>query len=740
MRTVAQVVVVRILAGLLVLAQLPAQAAGEEPRRPRIGLVLSGGGARGCAHVGVLQVLEELQVPIDLVVGTSMGSIVGGMYAYGLSPEQLRVAVTREGSSRPWNTLLQDSPLRQRESFRRKQEQLGFLVDFGLGFRDGQFRLPKGLLQGQNLELELLHLMPEAHDLASFDQLPLPFRAVAVELGTGKEVVLGSGCLPLALRASMSLPAVFAPAEVHGKLLVDGGLVQNVPVDLARELGAEVLIVVDIGTPLSDSEVASVLDVSAQMVAILTQQNVDRSIAKIRKTDVFIRPDLGDITSAEFDRAAELVGLGHRAALAMVESLRPLSVGDADWAQWLTKQRRPQQALRVNNIRIENRSGVRDEVLQSYLHAEAGEHFDIEDLRLDLEHLFGRGDFERATFLFDDLGEGEKDLIVQAEAKSWGPTYMRLGLAIETDLQGESGFNLATQINRRELNSLGAEWRTDVQVGAQSGVNSELFQPLTEDGILFVSGNVGGNTFDVSAFSGRRRVGLFDVRTVQAGLDFGVLLGTWGQLRAGTVRLRGDLDTDVSEPGFSGFDFDDAYARALFEFDTLDRPDFPSRGCVGSIEYAVGLPDMGSDQNYQQIAASGAAFASWGATTLAGVVKAESTLSRSLPIYRGSSLGGFLSLSGLNRGELYAQNAALVAGVVRHQLGGRAETFGFPVFVGASIEAGNVWDDRKDLYRDMRIAGSAFVAIGTPLGPGFVAYGLAEGGERSVYVFLGRIF
>lgn len=716
------------------------RSAAEAPTRPRIGLVLSGGGARGIAHVGVLQVLEELQVPVDFVVGTSMGSIVGGAYSYGLSPQELELAVIREESPRPWSTLLQDAPVRQRASFRRKQEQLGFLVDFGLGYRDGKFRLPKGLLQGQNLELELLQLMPEAHDLASFDELPLPFRAVAVELGTGKEVVLAKGSLPRALRASMSLPAVFAPAEIDGRLLIDGGLVRNVPVDVARGLGADVLIVVDIGTPLRDAEVASVLDVSGQMVAILTQQNVDRSLAKVRDTDVFIQPALGEISLGDFDRARELVKLGREAAHGMAGSLRRLSVGDAEWSAWLGKQRRAKQPVRVKQIRIENRTGVSKGVIGGYLHVEAGENFGLEDLRLDLERLFGRGDFERATFDLKDLGGGAKELVVRADAKSWGPTYLRLGLALETDLQGESGFNLATQINRRELNSLGAEWRTNIRVGAQSGVDSEFFQPLTEDGVWFVSSSVAANAFDVSAFSGSTRVGIFDVRTSQVNADAGVMLGSWGQLRVGVVRLLGDLDADVSVPGFVGFDFDDAFARARLDFDTLDRADFPTYGFVGSIEYAIGSKQLGSDQNYQQVVAAGAAFASHGDTTFAGLVKIDSTLSKSLPIYRGSSLGGFLNLSGLNRGELFGQNAGFVAGVVRHKLSGRAEAFGFPVYVGASFEVGNVWGDRNDLYRNMRPAGSAFVAIGTPLGPGFLAYGLAEGGERSVYVFLGQVF
>lgn len=723
------------------LVALTAFAAGlAAQERPKVGLVLSGGGARGCAHVGVLKVLEQLHVPVDFVVGTSMGSIVGGAYAYGMSLNNLEAAVTRTNGLRPWSILLKDDPSRDRQYFRRKQEQRGFLVDFGLGYRDGEFRLPKGLLQGQNLELELLHLLPEAHDLASFDELPLPFRAVAVELSTGKEVILHSGSLPRALRASMSLPAVFAPAEIDGRLLIDGGLVRNVPVDIARDLGADVLIVVDIGTPLSHAKAASVLDVSEQMVAILTQQNVDRSLAQIRNTDVLITPDLRDVTAADFERAAESIAFGEEAALAMRDQLEQLAVDDATWLAWLAHRRRPDAPLRVQSIRIDNTSGIRDDVIADYVHVRPDEHFVIEDLRHDLEGLFGRGDFERATFDFKEIGEGEKELVLRTEPKSWGPTYLRLGLALETDLQGSSAFNLATQINRRSINSLGAEWRTDIQAGENTRAASEFFQPLSKNGAFFTAASIGADSFEVNAFSGGARVGVFDVRTAQVNADLGVLLGTWGEVRVGLSRLRGDVDAEVTVPGFVDGDFEDSFVRAQLEVDTLDRVDFPTEGLVGRILWRLGQRNLGGDTNYQQLASAGGGFASIGRTTFGVVTQVETGLSKELPLYRTSSLGGFLRLSGLDRNELTGPNSSFVGALVRHQLAGRTETFGFPVYVGASIEGGNVTADRSDLFRNLRLGGSAFVALGTPLGPAYFAYGMADGGEKAVYLFLGQVF
>jgi NTE family protein len=367
------------LAAVLVL--LGGAAGAQEPAAggERIGLVLSGGGARGCAHVGVLKVLEELRVPVHCITGTSLGSIVGGFYAYGLSPDRLEQEMTRSGNRRPWGLLLQDQPLRSQRTFRRKQEDYEFLVDIGLGFRDGEFRLPKGLVQGQNLELELLGLSTGAHALGSFDELPIPFRAVAVELRTGKRVVLERGNLAMAMRASMSLPGILAPAVLDGVELLDGGLVDNVPIALAREMGATRLIVVDIGTPVEIDEVNSALAVSSQMVQIMGQQNVDDSLALLQPSDVFIQPDLGDITSADFGRAAESIEIGEAAARAAADRLRELALGETEYATYLAAQRRQVAPVTIHEVQIDNRSGLGDALIRARVEVEPGHVLDVEE-------------------------------------------------------------------------------------------------------------------------------------------------------------------------------------------------------------------------------------------------------------------------------------------------------------------------------------------------------------------------
>lgn len=720
--------------GVFVGAATAQQLPGDEPR---IGLVLSGGGARGCAHVGVLKVLEELRVPIHCIAGTSMGSIVGGCYAYGLSPERLEQEMTRAGNRRPWALLLQDQPVRSERTFRRKQEEFEFLVDVGLGYRDGAFRLPKGLVQGQNLELELLALTVGAHDLASFDLLPIPFRAVAVELRTGDPVVLQAGNLAMAMRASMSLPGIFAPAVLDGEELLDGGLVDNLPVEVARkELGATRLIVVDIGTPVAIEAANSALAVSTQMVQILGQQNVDKSLSLLGPDDVFIQPDLGDISSADFERAAESIRIGEAAARAVADRLRELSVDDATYARFLSRQRRSEAPVTVRAVRIDNRSGLGDALIRSRVHVEPGRVLDLAALHEDIDRIYGLGNFESVTFELLPVADGLHDLVLHVTEKSWGPTYIKFALALESNLEGRSAFGLGTQVNVRELNDLGAEWRSAFRIGDSTSLASEFYQPVVPSGALFVAPRVEASRQEAVASAGV----VLEGRLYSAGLDVGANLGQWGELRVGVARITGDVDVSTLLVN-TGFDIDDGVLQGKLVVDTLDDASFPSSGVRAAAIWTGGFPSLGADSEYQQVSTAGVGYVSSGATTFGLGALFESALADPVPIYRTSVLGGFTRLSGLERASIGGQHAGLVGLLVRHRVAGRAsDAFGFPLYVGGTIETGNVWDRRDDVFRTLRLSGSLFAALSTPIGPTYLAYGYAEGGEQSFYLFVGQVF
>ncbi|HEY5623513.1 MAG TPA: patatin-like phospholipase family protein, partial [Gammaproteobacteria bacterium] len=306
--------------GVDAFAQQPAtRVGGDEAARPVIGLVLSGGGARGGAHAGVLRALEELEVPIDVIAGTSIGAIIGGFYASGMTVDEIEEVV----NTVEWDqAFLEDTP-RQLLSFRRKRDDDLFLVDQKPGLNDGEFELPLGVVQGQVIDLILTEkTLPVAH-ISDFDELPIPFRAVAADITTGEAVVLGDGNLAAAIRASMSVPAVIAPIEIDGRLLVDGGVVMNLPVEVAEAMGADIVIAVDISAPLfSREELTSVLAVTGQLTNILTRRGTEQQIATLDAEDLLIVPEFAaDFSSTGFARMGEAIDVGYEATLAHAERL-----------------------------------------------------------------------------------------------------------------------------------------------------------------------------------------------------------------------------------------------------------------------------------------------------------------------------------------------------------------------------------------------------------------------------------
>jgi NTE family protein len=291
--------------------------------RPKIGLVLSGGGARGAAHVGVLKILEELRIPIDYVAGTSMGAIVGGLYASGMSVEEIASVI----GSTDWKGFYSDRQPRSERSLRRKSDGNGFLVDFDVGFKNGGLVFPLGLVQGQKFEIALRRWLLPVATVKDFDRLPIPFRAVATDVAKGELVLLGSGDLASAIRASMSAPGALKPVRLDGRLLVDGGLVNKLPVQVVKDMGADLLIVVDVGFPLlEEDKLNSVLAVSNQMLTIMIQGNVRRQLDLLGDSDVLITPELGHFSSTAFDRVVEAMARGENSARNAQAKLSGLSV------------------------------------------------------------------------------------------------------------------------------------------------------------------------------------------------------------------------------------------------------------------------------------------------------------------------------------------------------------------------------------------------------------------------------
>jgi NTE family protein len=469
---------------LIVAAPTGGYLAEAPAPRTRIGLVLSGGGARGFAHVGVLEVLEELRIPIDLIAGTSMGAVVGGLYAQGLSPREL-VSVVEDID---WTTAFDDAPPRRELSFRRKRDDFDFLTNLRLYIKDWRIALPKGLIEGQKITNILGELTLPAATVRDFDELAIPFRAVASDADTGEAVILADGSLARAIRASMAIPGIFSPVELDDRLLVDGGVSKNLPVDVARDLGADVIIAVDIGTSPADSPgVTSALSIGGQTLTVLMYRNTREQIALLGAGDVLIQPDMSGITTASFEKGREGIERGAAATRSMAAALNRFSVSREAFDAWLERRAAvPRAPPVIDSVRLDNRSPLSDRVIQRRLHAQTGEPLDVKRLQGDLAALYGEGVFDRVIFSVDETERG-RELVVHAIGKETGRNFLRFGLNLETNFQSESLFNLGVLGTRMPVNGLGAELRTRVQVGENSGAQAEYYQPLDYGSRFFVS-------------------------------------------------------------------------------------------------------------------------------------------------------------------------------------------------------------------------------------------------------------
>lgn len=725
-------------AALLALQPVQVTAAGSPPAatgRPRIGLALSGGGARGAAHIGVLKVLEEYRVPVDLLAGTSMGALVGGLYASGLSTVQLDSVI----SETDWTEAFADNIPRADRSFRRKRDDDLYLVKHKPGLRGGKLLFPPGILDGHRVDLLLKRLSLPVVTVRDFDLLSIPYRAVAADIVTGEAVVLDHGDLALSMRASMAIPAAFAPREIDGRLLVDGGIVNNFPIDVVRRMGADVVIAVDIATPpMGREQLSSVPAITAQLATLASEQDKKRQIASLASGDVFIRPDLGSITVASFERSAEAVAIGERAARKALPALERLALSPAEYSVYqATRATRAASAAPpvLGSERIVNRSRVADQVIAARLEASVGRPVDAKQLELGLDQIYGLELFESVYY---DVVPGPQGnvLTVTARERGWGPNYLQGGVAAFEDFE-HPNFNVALAYSRTAVDRLNGEWRTGLQVGQEPAVWTEFHQPLdaglrkfVELGLL--AGERGMNVFDRSG----RKLSELGIRRYGVTLAGGREIGTWGEARAGVVREGGSVRALVGDPGFPVDRYDTGEAFAQFFVDKLDEVVFPHRGGSLRARLSAGLDELGSTAAYRQATVEASLAATHGHWT--GVLAWESgtTLQGEAPLERRFCLGGLGRLSGLEQDELIGQHdlllrALLYCRVVDFQL--------LPVYAGMSAEYGNVFPSRSAIgLEDGIVAGSVFLGADTLFGPLCLAYGRAEGGRGNYYLTLGQ--
>ncbi|MGB5131392.1 MAG: patatin-like phospholipase family protein [Steroidobacteraceae bacterium] len=730
---------------LLITAPALAQQApaGDPPSRPRIGLVLSGGGARGLAHVGVLKVLDEMRVPVDAIAGTSMGAVIGGLYASGKTSAEIEALVRTVD----WNAAFRDRPARSDLNFRRKLDDREYLVRLPLGLKAGKFRVPRGLIQGQKLTQILRRETISVAGIDDFDRLPTRFRAVATDLETGDRRVLAGGDLTEALRASMSAPGVFAPVEVNDRLLVDGGLVENLPVDVARAMGVDIIIAVDVGSqPVGRRELNSALAVSNQMLTIMMQRETDRQRGLLVNGDVLIEPSLGTMASLDFTAVEQTVAHGVAAARGQAAQLAALGVSDAEWQRYVAARSGGKSALpEVQFVRVDLKSRRYQERIEAELSPVVGKTLNAGDMQRRISHLYGDENFESLDYKIV-RDQGAQGIEVSARRKSWGPNYVRFGLELQDDFEGSNSFNAGVRTQVTEVNRYGAEWQTDLRVGASPRFSTEFYQPVGYAWDWFVAPHLLVERRNFDFMSGEERLATYRVRNQEGGLDVGREFGSWGELRAGLIRGEGDrnlLVGDAANPGLPpASDFRRGEVFARFSLDRLDDVYFPRHGESLVLQWNGPRSGLGADVDADRVSFDWMLARSWGRNTWVLWTSGGAVVSGSQDSVQDFySLGGLFNLSGLPADALSGPHFGIARALYYRRIGKGGEGFlNMPTYAGVSLEAGNVWERRSDVdFDSARINGAAYLGFDTFLGPVYLAAGLDEHGSRSFYLMLGRL-
>jgi NTE family protein len=704
--------------------------------RPKIGLALSGGGARGAAHIGVIRVLEENNVPIDYIAGTSMGSIVGGLYSAGMSPDEIETAL----GDIDWDGVFDDRPPRSDRSFRRKRDDDLYLFRFKPGFNNGEIDLPRGVVQGQKIDLELSRFVMPVATVDDFDNLMIPFRAVAAEIATGEEVVIGTGNLATAIRASMSIPGGFAPAVRDGRLLVDGGIANNLPISVVRDMGADIVIAVDISTPLlEEEEIGSVVEILGQLTGLLTRRNVEAAIATLTDDDVFIVPDLGEVSTTDFKDFREAIPPGRAATEAQLAEIRKLSLPDDEYQAYQASLIPPrQQSPVIDRIDLENNSRLSDAaILSRVVDTEVGKPLDVEALETDLGKIYGLEMFQNVRYSISEDGD-DTVLNIRADERSWGPSYLQFGAEYNSAGDAENLFNVGVSYLKTGINARGGEWRTALQIGSEYALFTEFHQPFGSTLKYFVNPIIGYRERLVNIVQNSDVAATYRIEEKPVEISFGREFGTWGEARVGVRYSDGEAKREVGGPSFSDLLFNRGETFVRLSSDELDDFNIPLKGSFFDMEWLGSREGLGADDEFDQLRVQASVVFTRNRNTFVAGGQYNATISGTAPIQSLFTLGGFGRLSGFTPQEISGQHTALATLVYYRRLN---DSRALPFYAGASLETGDAWDNRSDIsLSDAITAGSLFLAMNTPVGPLYLAYGRAEAGKDAYYFLLSRPF
>ncbi|MEJ2581485.1 MAG: patatin-like phospholipase family protein [Acidobacteriota bacterium] len=722
------------------LATVPSLAVASE--EPKLVLVLSGGGARGIAHIGVIRVLEELHIAPDLIVGTSMGSIIGGLYAAGWSPDEMEEIVR----AIDWEQIFTDRVERKHRSFRRKQDDRPVMIQGRIHFDGFKPVLPSGVIDGQRLEAALRSIEALSVQATDFDNLPIPYRAVAADISSGEAVVISSGSLATAMRASMSVPGVLPPVEIADRKLVDGGITANLPIGIAQDLGAKRIIAVDISSPLLDEEgerLGSFMSIYNHLNSLLTARNRERDVALLQPDDALIIPDLGDISFVSFDRVQEAVAIGEEAARLQIDELRQFSATDARWSEFDGRERaRGLESLEIDRIRLENSSGVDDRLVRKALTIRPPEIFDWKSLGSDILDLYNTRYFGVVDFGINEIEEDMHELVLRTPPPPQGRGTLQFGVGFLDDFDGGSTYHVQTRHQFIPANRRGGEWETTLQLGTVFGARTSFYQPLDWGMKWFVEPSLTYELGTQEIWLLGQALADYKFRSVDARIAAGRTLGKWGEFRLSVFTGDNRGSPRIGLPEFDSESAGRGGGEARFRVDTEDSVVFPRVGANFDLRYSLSSESLGSDTGFEQIWGKASYAWSFGENTIVPSVEYGENRKPLDSFFNVYFLGGLFRLSGLGNKELFGDSIALARLVgYRRMFQFEAAGLKFKIYVGLSLEAGNAYFDGQEIsWNSMLKGGSVFVGGDTFIGPIIFAYGRTEGNRDRFYLAIGDTF
>ncbi|MDZ5179024.1 patatin-like phospholipase family protein [Vibrio parahaemolyticus] len=742
-----------------------AQVKNEDtPTRPKVAVVLAGGGAKGAAHIGVLKALEEMHIPVDIITGTSMGAYVGGLYATGMSADEIESFIY----SVDWNSGYRDRVDRSQRRVRDKEYEDRYQITTDLGLRFGEVRAPTGVVQGQNMLRVLRETTGNLGRFESFDELAIPYRSVATDILELDEVVIGNGYLVDAMMASMSVPGALPPYKLNGHMLVDGGVVNNMPVDVARAMGADVVIAVDISTDYkTEDDFTGLFTVADQLSNYLVRRSTQQQVETLQEHDVYIRPNVGQMETVEFDKMPWAFQSGYDITKEMESKLAGLRLSNAEYQKYIDHKQEVRKKLVygddrvVDEIVIVNNTHYSDVLLTNRLELETGRKIETAEIEKAVENLYALDRFELITYHFEEV-DGSNLLVFDVNEKSWGPNYLNFRFFLEDDFDTDSQYGIGMSTNFTNLNSHGAEMALNVEMGTDKLIEAELYSPVLSSQEFFVAGKLaysseGRNlpvSDDDSSLSSVNDFLPVSYTEFVSEIAIGIQPTLWQELRLGGRYSSGSIELSTLA-SVGNLDFERRGLFANYRLDTLDDFAFPTRGLLVDLEYLVSHDtspeeigqskpkDIVEDTVYEIDARFKGAI-SYQRHTLVGQAEYSFVQSKNSSITLDPrELGGFLHLSGIPRNSLIGQNLFFSSLVYRYKwFDNDFGLFEAPVYVGASLEHGGTWSDNDLKLNEAPLynAASIFFGVDSPIGPIMLAYGRTEQDMEAVYLIVGTSF